>query len=402
MSINSIIWMGDVHPTMKEKDIMNYFNKFNIKPQSIKLIKDRNTNQNKNYCFIYFKTIKEANTVLFNLNGKKIPGTPYNFRLNWANWRSSINKSAYVGNLNPKVDDIKLYNLFKKKYPTVQHASVVTENGISKGYGFVLFNGKVEYEKSLKEMNGINFCGNIIKVREQKKKIIDKNKSNEDSIDNEDYSSIYDSEVNYDGKFNNNLNLNENININNNINNNYNIFKNSVFNLSSLINRNNNQIVNNNIISNNVNASINDKINNQINSLGIKTPFTSINKNNNNITSSYNIANDKILFSSINNSINNNDIVKLSGISNKSIVSLNSSNSEQMSNYSTAEKFNNKKEHKKEKDVLEILEPIDNCALYNKINDSIKKIYNHYKENPFYGDKKINCKFYIIYYITFL
>ena len=142
MSINSIIWMGDIEPTMKEDDIMNFFKEFNIKPQSIKFIKDKITNKNKNYCFLYFQTIKEANTVLFNLNGKKIPGTPYTFRLNWANGRSSINKSAYVGNLNPKVDDIKLYNLFKAKYPTVQHASVVTENGKSKGYGFVLFNGK--------------------------------------------------------------------------------------------------------------------------------------------------------------------------------------------------------------------------------------------------------------------
>ena len=401
MSTNSIIWMGDIEPTMKEKDIMNFFNKFNIKPQSIKFIKDRRTNQNKNYCFIYFKTIKEANTVLFYLNGKKIPGTPYSFRLNWANTRSSINKSAYVGNLNPKVDDIKLYNLFKKKYPTVQHASVVTENGISKGYGFVLFNGKEEYEKSLKEMNGINFCGNIIKVREQKKKNNDKNKNNENSLDNEDYysSSMNNSEINYDGN-ENDINLYENININNNINNSY-IFKNSLFNLASLRNRNNSQIFkNNNIINNSVNACVNNIINNQTNNLAINTPFTNINNNNNNnISFSYNIANDKYLFSSINNDINNNDIRKLSDISNKSIVSLNSFNNESMSNYSTAEKFNNKKKHKKEKDVLEILEPLDDSALFNKIQESIKKIFYYYKENPFHGDKKINCKF---YYITFL
>ena len=137
MSINSIIWMGDIEPTLKENEIMNFFIKFNINPLSFKLIKDKIKNQSKNYCFIYFQTIREANTVLFNLNGKKIPGTPYTFPLNWANCRSSINKSAYVGNLNPRVDDLKLYNLFKTKYPTVQHASIVTENGKSKGYGFV-------------------------------------------------------------------------------------------------------------------------------------------------------------------------------------------------------------------------------------------------------------------------
>ena len=114
MSTNSIIWMGDIEPKMTEREIMNCFLKFKIKPQSIKLIKDKKTNENKNYCFIYFKTIKEANSVLFKLNGKKIPGHSFKFRLNWANCRSSFNKTAYVGNLNPKVDDLKLYNLFKK------------------------------------------------------------------------------------------------------------------------------------------------------------------------------------------------------------------------------------------------------------------------------------------------
>ena len=413
MSTNSIIWMGDIEPTMTEKDIMSYFNKFNIKPQNVKLIKDKKTNENKNYCFIYFKTVKEANTVLFNLNGIKIPGTPYTFRLNWANSRSSFNKSAYVGNLNPKVDDLKLFNLFKKRYPTVHHASVITENGKSKGYGFVLFNGKEEYEKSLKEMNGTYFYGNIIKVKEQKKKNNDKN--NENSIDNEDYSSsMNDSEQNYDGQFDYSNSYNNSIN--NNINNNNNVFKSSLFNLDSISNINNNQIINNNnknII--NINNTLNDMFNCQINNIGINSPFKNINTinnsniNNNKIAFNYNIANDKILFSNINNNINtintintiNNNDKRKKNISNNSIVSLNSFNSEQMSNYSTAEKFNNKKTHKKgKKEILEILEPIDECTLFKKINDSIKKIFTYYKENPFHGDKKINCK-YIYNYITF-
>ena len=77
-------------------------------------MKDKKTNENKNFCFLYFKTLKEANSAIFKLNGKKIPGSKNVFRLNWASCRSSYNKSAYVGNLNPKVDDIKLFNLFKK------------------------------------------------------------------------------------------------------------------------------------------------------------------------------------------------------------------------------------------------------------------------------------------------
>ena len=77
----------------------------------------------------------------------------------------------------------------------MQNASVVTNNGISKGYGFVLFNGEEDYEKCIKEMNGVHFYGNIIKVKEQRKKqnnFIKNNdtNSNSDNEDNNDSSSI--------------------------------------------------------------------------------------------------------------------------------------------------------------------------------------------------------------------
>ena len=434
MSTNNIIWMGDIRPKMTEQDIINCFLNFNIQPQSVKLIKDRKTNENKNFCFLYFKTLKEANSAIFKLNGKKIPGTKRVFRLNWASCRSSYNKSAYVGNLSPNVDDIKLFNLFKKRYPTVHHASVVTENGVSKGYGFVLFNGKEEYEKCLKEMNGINFYGKNLKVREQKKKI-DKNKINENIIDNneedESSSSFNESEKNYDYmQYDKNIYYNNNIsnNINNNVNNinnfiNNECINNHLFNSVNYNNIQNNQIMNNNIINVDKNININDFENSQINninninSLGINNEkmihFTDINNindincnyNNNKIVFNYNIAKDNICFSPVNNNINNtigigNKFTKKSNFSNNSIVSLNSINSELMSNYSTAEKINN--QIKPKKYVLEILNPLDENALIQKMQEGLTKIYNYYKENPFHGDKKINCKFYIFNLIFLL
>lgn len=402
MSTNSTIWMGDIEPKMTEQDIMNCFLKFNIHPQNVKLIKDKKTNENKNYCFIYFKTIKEANSVLFKLNKKKIPGSSLVFRLNWANNRSIFNKSAYVGNLNPKVDDLKLYNLFKKKYPSVHHASVITENGVSKGYGFVLFNGKEEYEMSLKEMNGISFYGNIIKVKEQKKKNEKSQKDDNNNIDNEDdsiSSSISDSEKDKDTQ----MQLGKNNCYGNNINsiNNINNDTDSILQSVPLRNINNNQIYNNLIsIDNNI-------ANSKINNIGINNikniPLSNINNFNinNNLLFNYNIvAPEKFLYSPINKNINNdtgNIVSKKSNFSNNSIVSLNSFSSEQMSNYSTAEKLST--QIKPKKDILEILNPIDDNTLIKKIQESIKKIYNYYQANPFHGDRKINCKFYIHFII---
>lgn len=413
MSTNNIIWMGDIQPKMTEQDIINCFLNFNIRPQSVKLIKDKKTNENKNFCFLYFKTLKEANSAIFKLNGKKIPGSKNVFRLNWASCRSSYNKSAYVGNLNPKVDDIKLFNLFKKRYPTVHHASVVTENGVSKGYGFVLFNGKEEYEMCLKEMNGINFYGNNIKVREQKKKL-DKNKIQGNIIEyneeDESSSSFNESDKNYDSiQYDNNIYNSNNISNINSVNNINNCINNKcvntpLFHSTNLRKIQNNQIINKNSIIN-FDTNINDISNNQINNitnLGINNEkivhFTNINNinNMNNIIFNYNIGKDNILYSPINNNINN-DIGEIfhkkSNFSNNSIVSLNSINSELMSNYSTAEKTNN--QIKPKKYDLEILKPLDEDVLIQKIQEGIKKIYNYYKENPFYGDKKVNCKLYI-------
>ena len=284
MSITSTIWMGEIGPRMTEKDIINCFLRFNIKPQTVKLIKDKKTNMNKNYCFVNFGTIEEANSVLFKLNGKKIPGYPNIFRLNWANCGSSFNKSAYIGNLSPDVDDIKLYNLFKLRYPTVHHASVITNNGVSKGYGFVLFNGKEEYEKCLKEMNGIKFYGKILKVREQKeKKNIKKNVYNEESL-----FFINDLEQNNGGQFGNR----ENNNIINNINN----INNSKINLVPILNENNN-IVNNEIImniDNNTNNITNSKISKGINNIN-NIPISNINNINksNKILFNCNLATDR-------------------------------------------------------------------------------------------------------------
>ena len=170
MSTNNILWMGDILPRMTESFILNAFYNYEIRPTGVKLIMDKKTNKIKNYCFINFANIQNANEALTKLNGKPIIGTQYLFKLNWANYHKGTNKSVYVGNLSSEINDIDLYNFFKKKYDSVHHANVITDNGISKGYGFVLFTNENEYLKCLNEMNGIVFHGNHIKVKEQKKK----------------------------------------------------------------------------------------------------------------------------------------------------------------------------------------------------------------------------------------
>ena len=96
MSTDKNLWMGDVQPWMDDSFIMNAFNFYNFFPKSIKLIHDKLTGELKNFCFINFQTIEEANNCLSNLSGKIIPNTQIKFKLNWANYFSNFNRNFFT------------------------------------------------------------------------------------------------------------------------------------------------------------------------------------------------------------------------------------------------------------------------------------------------------------------
>ena len=106
MSTENTLWMGDIEPNMTEEIILEAFRLNDINPLSVKLMKDKKTNMLRNYCFINFDNIKEANKALTKLNGKKFPNSNNIFKLNWSNYNSKFNKNVYVGNLSSEVDYI--------------------------------------------------------------------------------------------------------------------------------------------------------------------------------------------------------------------------------------------------------------------------------------------------------
>ena len=184
MNIENSLWMGDIEPWMDEVFIEKSFIQCGFLPKNIKIIKEKETTNFRRFCFVYFNTFQEANNALFKLNTKKIPNTNIFFKLNLARYSNHSKKfkyykNLYVGNLSKNINDIKLYNIFKSKYPSVYYASIITDsNGISKGYGFVHFSKEKEYKACLKEMNGIFIDNKIIRVKE---------KNNDDEENNKKY-----------------------------------------------------------------------------------------------------------------------------------------------------------------------------------------------------------------------
>ena len=411
MSSDANIWMGDIKPWMNESFILNSFKYYNIHPLSVKLIHDRSTNELKNFCFINFENIEEANKCLIMLNGKTIPNTSIKFKLNWANYFSTVNKSIYVGNLSPDVDDISLYNLFKERYSSVHHASVIIENGKSKGFGFVIFKGEKDYERCLNEMNGIKFHGNIIKVSEQKKKE-DDNKSNSTIDINENNNFFF----NYNN-INNKIYQNNNININqsslNNRYNNINEIQNSINNDINLLNSINNLNLeqnlilnqnkfNNNIINNIININNINKINNinYINDIYNKNQYNNNLIFNNNINYN-NSINDNANFNSI-NIFNHPSLLYQNSKENNKIISVNSRKGSQKANEINNNHITKTKKQKASKNdnlndyELEIMKNYDEKIINKKIKENLEKMYDYYSNN-YPGDiNKLKCKLYII------
>ncbi len=303
--MESTLWMGDIEPWMTREIILESFFECGLKPSSIKMIKDHQFNSIKNYCFVNFDSITEANKAIISLNGKNIPKTNINFKLNWANKHCEMNRNLYVGNLPNDIDDLQLFNIFKEKYQSIHHVSIMTDNGQSKGYGFIQFTDKYDYDKCLKEMNGYVIKGKAIIIRERKKK---KN----DEKNNNNMNNVY--------RFNK---INRPIN-----------------NTSSNNNISSKQFINNNIY---------------------------------NITKNQNI-------SEINNSIfvrnNNNSCMNPFFSQNNEINKFNSEDEEDLSSSNSS---SSNIEKRKFSDNLDLIVKDDHNALNRKIQESVDKLFEHYK-----------------------
>ena len=395
MNEDCCLWMGDIDPRIDESTIKNLFKLYNIHPVAIKLIKNKKTNQNTNYCFIYFKNIFEAKNTLNELNGKPIPNTSLNFKLNWANFHTSTNKTIYVGNLSPSVDDISLFNFFKSKYKSVSKANIKTINRESKKHGFVTFKKKSDYRKCLIEMNKVFFEGTNIKVKEYKKKDEDgNNKNNQNNQQN----------LKTLNNTNNKLDLN---NTNNNYNNNEillntnNLKSNSFLTILNTINKlnwisNANPI---NIVSTGINLNNNGMSEICKNSLFNQNIFSGNyddEKNNINFENSngylkyFNIEIDtnreqnNFIKSDVNNVNNINKVNTINIINN--ISKTNKKNDIINFDNKTSENLG----HKNLK--LEILEKFDETTLKIKINQSLNKMLEYYRESYLFNENRVMCK----------
>ena len=414
MNLDNTLWMGGILPGMTESQIMDSFKFFNVFPINIKFIRDKKKNKNKSFCFVTFKSFEDANKVLHYLNGKKIPNTEIIFRLNWADYQGS-NKTVYVGGLHPNVTKDDLISFFRLQYKSVYNARIILdENGMSRGFGFVVFKSEEDYYRCLKEMNGVYFYGNFIKVNEQiKKEDENTNKKMKGNI------------MNNLRNVNNNIYIKNNnmININNITNINDIMIQNNIINNTNNINyyNQNECVINDNDnfrnINNNKMMEYNPIDNIQIQNLysnnnimdfrnSCDTNFNNGKKNINNFD--FKIIQDKII--NKNNSSyffydikNNKQNTTAKNIENVSLINETKNNKNNiiqpkiqnnLINKESDKKTILKKENKERRKIkLEVLEKIDEVTLYRKIHESILRTFSYTKMLLSKNGINFKCKF---------
>lgn len=414
MNLDNTLWMGGILPGMTESQIMDSFKFFNVFPINIKFIRDKKKNKNKSFCFVTFKSFEDANNVLHYLNGKKIPNTEIIFRLNWADYQGS-NKTVYVGGLHPKVTKDELISFFRLQYKSVYNARIILdENGMSRGFGFVVFKSEEDYYKCLKEMNGVYFYGNFIKVNEQiKKEDENTNKKMKGNIMN----NLRNVNNNIYIKNNNMININNITNINdimiqNNIINNTNNI--NYYNQNECVindndnfrNINNNKMMeynpidniqiqnlysNNNIM--NFRNSCDTNFNNgkkNINNFDFKRIQDKIINKNNSSYIFYDMKNNKQNTTAKN--IENVSLINETKNNKNNIIQPNIQNN--LINKESDKKTILKKENKERRKIkLEVLEKIDEVTLYRKIHESILRTFSYTKMLLSKNGINFKCKF---------
>lgn len=79
--------------------------------------------------------------------------------------------NIYVGNLDYKVDESELENVFSE-YGSVVSAKIITDKftGRSKGFGFVEMEDKDEADAAIKALDGTSLGSRDIKVNEAKER----------------------------------------------------------------------------------------------------------------------------------------------------------------------------------------------------------------------------------------
>ncbi|KAJ7972296.1 Polyadenylate-binding protein [Quillaja saponaria] len=149
------LYVGDLHPDVTDGQLFDAFSEFKSLA-SVRVCKDSSTGRSLCYGYVNFISAQDAIRAIevknhSVLNGKVI-------RVMWSHRDPDARKSGlgnvFVKNLADSIDNIRFQELFQKFGNILSCKVAMSDDGKSKGYGFVQFESEESANAAIEKLNG--------------------------------------------------------------------------------------------------------------------------------------------------------------------------------------------------------------------------------------------------------
>ncbi|ORX89454.1 polyadenylate binding protein [Basidiobolus meristosporus CBS 931.73] len=176
-STTASLYVGELDPSVTEAILFELFNM--VGPvASIRVCRDAVTRRSLGYSYVNYHNAVDADRALETLNYTLIKGKPC--RIMWSQRDPALRKAGtgniFIKNLDASIDNKALHDTFSA-FGNILSCKVATEDGVSRGYGFVHFETYEAAENAIKHVNGMLlndkkvFVGHHIPKKERQSKV---------------------------------------------------------------------------------------------------------------------------------------------------------------------------------------------------------------------------------------
>lgn len=168
------LYVGDLHPDVTDGQLFDAFCGIGTLT-SVRVCRDSISGRSLGYGYVNYIAPHEAKLAIETLNHTPLNGKL--IRIMWSHRDPDARKSGignlFVKNLNESIDNVKLHDMFVKFGYILSCKVVTSQDGKSKGYGFVQFESEESANTAIDNINGTVvggkqiYVGNFIKKNER-------------------------------------------------------------------------------------------------------------------------------------------------------------------------------------------------------------------------------------------
>lgn len=171
------LYVGELDPSVNEAMLFEMFN--SVGPvASIRVCRDAVTRRSLGYAYVNFHNVVDGERALETLNYTLIKNRAC--RIMWSQRDPALRKTGtgniFIKNLDASIDNKALHDTFSA-FGNILSCKVATEEGQSKGYGFVHYETHEAAENAIKHVNGMLlndkkvYVGHHIAKKERQSKV---------------------------------------------------------------------------------------------------------------------------------------------------------------------------------------------------------------------------------------